>query len=148
MVPLESPSQFAVWPVQRVAPCFLLGLVLLLIALGLLLSIRSDYGYGVISSTTIAPLPLSEVQPAFNSPDFDLHFDGFERSSNLASILTGERRSDHRGSPDQSDLPPVLLFIALAPITLLVSWRTQRLEDDSPRAKLRVCRARPPTFSS
>jgi len=95
MGPLKSPSQFAGWPLQRVAPCFLLGLALLLIALGLLLSIRSDYGNGVISSTTIAPLPLSEVQPAFNSPDFDFHFDGFERSPNLASILTGERRYDH-----------------------------------------------------
>jgi hypothetical protein len=146
MVPLKNSSQFAGWPLQRVAPCFLLGLALLLIALGLLLSIRSDNGDGVRPSTTITPWSLSGAQTSFNSPDSNLHLNGFERTQNLASILTDEWRFDHRGIPDRGDLPSSMLFIALGLSILWVPRKLEYLEDDSPGVRLRVCRARPPTF--
>ena len=146
MIPIRNPFSCAGRPGPWIALRFLLSLSFLLLALGLLLSIRFDHGDGAIPSTTIAPLSRSQGQASFNSPDFNIHLKAFERAVNPANILASERRPAHRGIPDHFDLPPLLLFTALGLGFLQVPWGLQCLEDNSPRVRLRVCRARPPTF--
>jgi hypothetical protein len=138
-----SPHRSLGW---QITPGLLLALSIFLLVMMLLPSVRFSDDVGAIAPITVVSSSSTEERIKSISSDFDSYLNAIEHALNLANIPKSERRSNYRGIPDRGDLPPLMLFIALGLSILWVPRKLEYLEDDSPGVRLRVCRARPPTF--